>query len=418
MISVAVLFALGLPAASGSSEPASVGAPTPSPVTAARKAGSDAQSEEEASLLRIAENKLSSGDYATAEIALRQLLAAPPHPERDHRVLLGLARLHRHRSEDARAAALYEKLLHDAPQHPAAPTIYLELARTLRALGAYDLAIGRFYSVINITLNRPTGDDAHTRQLARTAQFEVAETQLVAGRHDEAARLFERLLLLDLSPEDQGRARRLGAQAHAQAGRTSAAVALLAPAVAPGSSTPPSAETLYLQATLLLHLQRPVDALDLVKRLLASEYDARLEKPERWRQWQRRAGNQLANEFYERGETHAALTIFQALAAMDKRSEWKLPILYQIGLCHERLAATDAALAAYREVAAAGSKAADPGRLDDLGRMAAWRIRHVEWLGRTQKDWQQLLSPGVEALPNASQPAAADTARALAAPTS
>jgi tetratricopeptide (TPR) repeat protein len=418
LIIAAVLIGTGVPVAIGHSETIPVVPPAHQPEAVELDVGTATLSEEEASVLRIAENKTASGDYETAEIAFRQLLAASPHPERDQRALLGLARLHRHRGQDARAAALYEKLLQDAPQHPAAPTIYLELARTLRGLGAYDLAIGRFYSVINTTLNFPSRDASRYRQLARTAQFEVAETHLMAGRPDEAVRLFERLLLLDLSPEDQGRARLLGAHAHAQAGRTSAAAALLAPAVAEGFGTAPSAEALHLQASLLLQLQRPAEALNLVKRLLASEYDARHEKPERWRQWQRRAGNQLANEFYERGEIHAALTLYHSLAAMNERSEWRSPILYQIGLCYERLAAIDSAIHSYREVIAAGSKAADQGNLADLTRMAAWRIRHVEWLGRTQKDWQQLLPQGPETTPHATQPAAQALTEASPSPTS
>lgn len=354
-------------------------------------------SQEEASLLRIAETKSAAGDYATAELAFRQLLEAPPNPERDHRVLFGLARLHRLRGEGARAAAIYEKLLRDAPQHPSVPTIYLELARALRSLGAYDLAIGRLYSVINATLNLPSVDHAEYRQLARTAQFELAETHLIAGRFDEASRLFERLVLLDLSPEDLHVARLHGAQAHARAGRTEAAVAMLAPSLGADAATPAPAEALHLQATLLLQLGRTDEALTLVQRLLAAEHERRLEQPERWQEWQRRTGNQLANEFYERGDAASALTIYQTLAAMDQRPEWRLSLVYQIGLCFERLAASESALKAYREVVAAASTNPAPStQLADLGRMASWRIRHLDWQARTTREWHQLTRPEVE----------------------
>jgi tetratricopeptide (TPR) repeat protein len=395
---VLLLVGFFLPAAQAESRP------EPAPPTApagpsAPDAGEAIPSpdENEQSLLRIAETKTAAGDYATAEIAFRQLLAAPPHPERDHRVLLGLARLHRLRQEGARAAAIYEKLLRDSPQNPANPAIYLELARTLRSLGAYDLAIGRFYSVINATLNLPSVDPSDYRQLARTAQFELADTHLIAGHYDEASKLFERLVTLDLSPEDRNLARLQAASAHARAGRIAAAVSILSPSLTPEAGTPVLPEALHLQSTLLLQLDRAEEGLALVQRLLASEHEQRLDQPERWQEWQRRTGNQLANEFYERGDAAAALTIYQTLAAMDKRPEWRLSLVYQIGLCFERLAALESALIAYREVATAGAPTASPsGQLAELARMAAWRIRHLEWQARTTREWQQLIQPTVE----------------------
>ena len=395
---VLLLVGFFLPAAQAESRP------EPAPPTApagpsAPDAGEAIPSpdENEQSLLRIAETKTAAGDYATAEIAFRQLLAAPPHPERDHRVLLGLARLHRLRQEGARAAAIYEKLLRDSPQNPANPAIYLELARTLRSLGAYDLAIGRFYSVINATLNLPSVEPSDYRQLARTAQFELAETHLIAGHYDEASKLFERLVTLDLSPEDRNLARLQGARAHARAGRSAAAVSILAPSLTPEAGTAALPEALHLQSTLLLQLDRTDEALALVQRLLASEHERRLDQPERWQEWQRRTGNQLANEFYERGDAAAALKIYQTLAAMDKRPEWRLSLVYQIGLCFERLAAFESALTAYREVVAAGAPTdSASGQLADLARMAGWRIRHLEWQARTTREWQQLIQPTVE----------------------
>lgn len=395
---VLLLIGLSLSAARAASgpEPAPPAVPPETTVHGANEA-LRSSGEDEESLLRIAETKTAAGDYATAEIALRQLLAAPPHPERDHRVLLGLARLHRLRQEGARAAAIYEKLLRDSTQHPSNPAIYLELARTLRSLGAYDLSIGRFYSVINATLNLPSVEPSDYRQLARTAQFELAETHLIAGHYDEASKLFERLVTLDLSPEDRNLARLQGARAHARAGRSAAAVSILAPSLTPEAGTAALPEALHLQSTLLLQLDRTDEALALVQRLLASEHERRLDQPERWQEWQRRTGNQLANEFYERGDAAAALKIYQTLAAMDKRPEWRLSLVYQIGLCFERLAAFESALTAYREVVAAGAPTDSPsGQLADLARMAGWRIRHLEWQARTTREWQQLIQPTVE----------------------
>lgn len=364
------------------------------------------------SLLRIAETKTAAGDYATAEIALRQLMAAAPEPERDHRTLLALARLHRHRGEGTRAVAIYERLLRDSPHPGNHAAVYIELARTLRSLGAYDLAIGRFYSVINATLNSPATGDIDYRQLARTAQFEVAETHLIAGRHDEAARLFERLILLDLSTEDRNRARFHCAQAHARAGRPEAAVAALAPALVPRAGETAMPEALHLQASLLLQLGRRAEALTAVERLLSAEYAQREGNPERWSNWQRVTGNQLANEFYEQGDATAALAIYRTLATLDTRAEWRLAIVYQIGLCLERLAAPDEAIKSYREIIEVGNQPTASAQVADLARMAAWRVRHLQWRSRATTQWQELSQGAVDGPPPAPSP------RAEASPTS
>lgn len=382
------------------------------PVAAAAEEAPELELDEIDSLLRIAETKTSSGDYATAEIALRQLMAAPPDPERDHRTLLALARLHRQRGEGTRAVAIYERLLRDTPHLGNHAPVYIELARTLRSLGAYDLAISRFYSVINATLNAPAEGDVDYRQLARTAQFEVADTHLIAGRNDEAARLFDRLILLDLTPEDRHRARFHCAQAHARAGRPEAAVAALAPALDPKAGETAMPEALHLQATLLLQLGRRAEALTAVERLLSAEYAQRDESPERWQSWQRVTGNQLANEFYEQGDASSALAIYRTLAALDGRAEWRLAISYQIGLCLERLSATADAIKSYREIVEAGNQPAASAQVADLARMAAWRVRHLQWRSRATTQWQELSQGAVETPPPVPSP------RADASPTS
>ena len=308
--------------------------------------------------------------------------------------------------------AIYERLLRDNTHPGNHAPVYIELARTLRSLGAYDLAIGRFYSVINATLNYPATGDIDYRQLARTAQFEVAETHLIAGRHDEAARLFERLILLDLSTEDRNRARFYCAQAHARAGRPEAAVAALAPALVPRAGDTAIPEALHLQATLLLQLGRRAEALTAVERLLSAEYAQRDGNPERWSSWQRVTGNQLANEFYEQGDVTAALTIYRTLATLDSRAEWRLAIVYQIGLCLERLSVPDEAIKSYREIIEAGNQPTASAPVADLARMAAWRVRHLQWRSRATTQWQELSQGAVDVPPPAPSP------RAEASPTS
>ena len=100
--------------------------------------------------------------------------------------------------------------------------------------------------------------------------------------------------------------------------------------------------------------------------------------PKRWAYWQRRTGNQLANDFFEHGDTLNAETIYTGLAALSDDPAWRLPVLYQIALCHERLGRVDSARTAYQDLVEA-AKQHPTAEFTELGRMAAWRLAHLDW---------------------------------------
>ncbi|MBT6461491.1 MAG: tetratricopeptide repeat protein [Opitutae bacterium] len=58
---------------------------------------------------------------------------------------------------------------------------------------------------------------------------------------------------------------------------------------------------------------------------------------DQWVRWQKKAGNQLANEHFESGETLSAIEIYQKMIILDSTPKWQAPIVYQLGLCFERL---------------------------------------------------------------------------------
>ncbi|MDE0820781.1 MAG: hypothetical protein OSA95_06650, partial [Opitutales bacterium] len=58
---------------------------------------------------------------------------------------------------------------------------------------------------------------------------------------------------------------------------------------------------------------------------------------DQWIRWQKKAGNQLANEHFEEGETLNAIEIYQKMIILDSTPKWQAPIVYQLGLCFERL---------------------------------------------------------------------------------
>src|SRR6185312_11741196 len=109
-------------------------------------------------------------------------------------------------------------------------------------------------------------------------------------------------------------------------------------------------EASYLLAVNLRKLNRGDEALKVTLALLNAEKSHMATDPKRWAYWQRRTGNQLANDFFEHGDVLNAQAIYASLASLSEDPAWRLPVVYQIGLCHERLGSPDRAHLAYQSI--------------------------------------------------------------------
>jgi hypothetical protein len=91
------------------------------------------------------------------------------------------------------------------------------------------------------------------------------------------------------------------------------------------------------------------------------------------------AHRQPAGELlFERGDFVPAQSIYTSLLELSTEPGWRLPLNYQIALCHERLGAFDRARLSYRSILEAAGKTPPP-ELAELTRMAAWRLEHLDW---------------------------------------
>jgi len=367
------------------------------------------------SLLRLGANMSGRGDYGTAAIAFWQVLKRPDAPLADKKTaLLGLAHLHRREGSLTKAAAIYEKYIKDYPDDERIPDALLELGRTLRDMGVYRMAIGCFYSVINSTLKFPSQDFEHYQLLAKTAQFEIAQTHFEAGEFAEAGKYFARVRLLELAPADRARAHFMAAFAEQLSGDLDTAVVTLRSFLDEWPADKNVPEARYLLATILRQLNRPEEALAVTFELLRTEHANSAADPQRWSYWQRRTGNQVANDFFQDGDTFDALAIYQGLYDLSDVPAWRLPVTYQIALCEERLRQLDKARAAYQAIVAAGSGASGQAvapEIADLAQMAAWRLAHLDWRDQTDRKFSALFPP-------AEKPPSAATAPPLPQPTS
>lgn len=362
-------------------------------------------------LLNLGASLTARGDYPAAEIAYRQVLgdrSLPAELQRD--ALLGLARMYRHQASFTKAVAAYEKFLKLYPDDPRVPDALLELGRAQRAMGAYKSAISRFYNVINSTLKLQPESYEHYQLLAKTAQFEIAETHFETGNFKEAGKFFDRLRLLDLAPEDRARAHFKAAYSLFHAGEHEAAVTKLNQFLDQWPTDVNAPEARYLLALCLRKLGRHDEALSVTLSLLRNEFSTAQSDPKGWAYWQRRTGNQLANDFFQNGDTLSAVTIYESLARLSTEDTWRLPILYHMGLCYERLRQTGRAITAYQEII--GSVAQPKGKepvsteLTELARMAEWRMKQLEWSTQTEQQLGKFFSAGT---PPPDKPAPAPT---------
>ncbi len=373
----------------GSAEKNAALQPAPVATTPAAKLGETTKpraTDEPHGLLNLGATLTDRGDYDAAEIAFRQVLnAKTTAPNEIKSALLGLARMHRKQGALTKAAAIYERFLKDYPGDERTPDALLDLGRTLRALGVYKLAIARFYNVINSTLKLPAAEGFdHYQALAKTAQFEIAETHFQAGEYAEAGKFFSRLRLLDLAPADRARAHFKAAYSLRLGGNLDEAVSTFRAYIAQWPDDENVPEARYLLAVTLRDLKHSQEAFQATLDLLHEEKSRVAGDPKRWAYWQRRTGNQLANDFFENGDMLNAHAIYSGLVELSPDPAWRLPIVYQLALCYERLGIPDRARTAYQSIVD-GVGANAPADLTELSRMAAWRIDNLDWHDRVAK---------------------------------
>jgi tetratricopeptide (TPR) repeat protein len=312
--------------------------------------------------------------------------------------------MHRRAGSLTKAEAIYERFIKDRPDDERVPDALLESGRTLREMGAYKLALNRFYNVINSTLKFPSSGFEHYESLAKTAQFEIAETHFEAGEYEDASKYFLKVRLLDLAAEDRARAHFMAAFSQIRAGDSDEGVVTLKSFLHDWPNDVNNPEARYLLATTLRQLHRPDESMAVALDLLRVERRKDQADPGRWAYWQRRTGNQVANELFQNGDIFNALTIYRGLEALSPDPAWRLPVTYQVALCYERLGQLEKAGAAYTEVA----KGADA----ELAEMASWRLAHLAWRDNTDRAFSAIFRIGPHDSPGSAATAPSDLRRA------
>lgn len=249
-----------------------------------------------------------------------------------------------------KASSVYEKFLALYKDDDLVPFVNLQLGRIYRRLGANELANSRFYNVINAALSiRPANIPAY-EDVTTEAKQEIAETFFLQGKYKEAADFYNRLRLLDLTSEARQKALFKIAYSHYMLGNQAKAKIELEKFITefPDSILVP--ESYYLLANLYSQQNEPQKAVSTVLALLSNSQVQTPRDQEIWLYWQKRAANELANQFYEQADYLSALRIYQAMWDLDTTAEWRAPTMYQIGLCFSRIQAPQKAVEIFDKI--------------------------------------------------------------------
>ena len=322
-----------------------------------------------------------SGEHDRAELIFAELLSLPVPLEKKREVLLRMADLFE-RTDSSRTIIILEKFIQAYPHDPATSLVLLRLGQLYRAQGAYEVASARYFRVLNTTLNVSSDELEMVREIATKARFELAEMLTEQGRLDEAAEVYRKIELLDLSLEDRMTVRFRLACVAFETRDFAPAVEAFSQLREDESIGPYRLETSYYLASSLKKLGRGREAFEVVVDLLRSQLSNDPADLAQSAYWKRRAGNELANEFYQQGEYLSALSIYQSLARISDDPEWRWPAVYQIGLCFEHLELPERALEAYQAMLE-GMPVSAADLVDvnvSLRDLAQWRLGHIKWM--------------------------------------
>ena len=393
------------------------------------------------SLLRMHERNGAWVDAAkTYERFLEEFASDEKYPFEEYMSAPGISEL---RSDLGDSGAWVRGVKRGAPT---IPETHFRLGKIYRKLGAHQMASNKFYDAMNSTMvlaevpsdnidkdysSRQTRHDA----VAKQAMIEIAATYLDAEDYDGAIKFYGRIIRVeDMDESDRAEVLFKHALSHYRRARENIK---LEEQMSADSSMPrqsklenlPKADFTQVkldlrgfsksfprsqyvpEARYLLALtydkldERKMAIIELLALLQGAPF--RPEKIEQevrskpakdldynelarmkglWIYWKKKTGNYLANKFFEEGDSHSSLRVYEAMREIDMSPDWRVPVLYQIALCQEKLGLYIQAVETYQEVrdevnqgsSTAAKRVIENKYLKYVFGMAKWRREQLE----------------------------------------
>lgn len=357
---------------------------------------------------RLARQAADQGKWPLTEHFLERMVDLPATDEEKKGALLEIAKTYELHESYGKAIAIYEKIDSLCPGDADRGDRMLDLGRLYRKIGANELAIARFYNVLNSSLTANTRQVGASRLLTQRAQAEIADTHFAMGDYAKARRFYELLSRLDLPAEERARVQFKLAHTLYLLGEVALSGAATQQFLGDFPEDPEAPESRYILALSLRALEKPKEAYEQIIALLKEQPDRKKKAPDQWLFWQKKAGNEFANDLYQKGEFLSALNIYQNLATLSDAPDWQWPVVYQMGLCFEKLRIERRAAEAYKYIIDESKKPERkltelPDVLRTLVEMAQWRGEQLVWKDSTATRLDRLLGPSSEAQSAANQ---------------
>lgn len=347
--------------------------------------------------LRQAEVATKTANWQLAEDLYLRVLTYDLIEEDRRDVLFRMIKLYEASGASAKQVAVLEKFCDMYPSDPTLPQVFIRVGIVYREMGLYKLALARFYSVLNYALRIDENQIEEYKKLSMRAQLEIADTHFMMGEYKDAIGFYEKLRLLDISAQDRVYVTFQMAYSYYLLGENPKAIMSFRKFIEKYPESEMSAEATFLLSNTYSRMGRTYEAAGIVMKLLGSQ-DAQ-QRPDDWVYWQRKAGNQLANDFFKLGDYASALSIYQALRDLSDEASWQWPILYQTGLCFEHLKMNEKAIESYNVIIEWPNEGRLPQReiamrdssLKSIYEMATWRLENIGWKKESAKELEKLL---------------------------
>lgn len=332
---------------------------------------------------------------AASKIFIELLYSSAPSAVK-RGALLELAVMAHEQRRLTTAQQIYSQFLSTFPEDPNVAEVYLRLGLIYREMGANEIALSKFALVFTCALNGTIDNLEHYQRLVLQAQAETAETIYQQGKFDRAAEYYHKLLRLKSPYLDQNRIRAKTIQCYHRTGRHQEILPQAVEYLKNCATCPDAAEVRFIYALALKSLGRVTESVEQVHTLLASQQASALSNPTDWFYWQQRAGNEIANQLYKEGLYLQALDVYIKLADLDNNVAWQLPVLYQVGLCFERIEAPIKAIEYYQRMLERQKDVEKSGSpsLHALLDLAKWRSNVLGWSQQLRQSKDVLPSGG------------------------
>jgi tetratricopeptide (TPR) repeat protein len=300
--------------------------------------------------LDLAHSSRTNHDYETAEKCLTFILEGRAPETLKGAALLEYASLCVDRKQLPRAQQIYAQWLRKFPEHPDSPEILLRQGLIYRDMGAPDMARTKFFSVMSSAVASKWDRMDYYKKMVLRAQTEIADTYYLQGNYPYAIEKY--LLLLKPTNPDIAQLNRetiLFKLIHCLSSlqRYPETVAQCEVYLHDFPDAAEQAEIRYMMASALKKMGRDEESIQQTMLLLQSQKDI---APEKWRYWQQRAGNDIANQLFQQGDYINALIVYKKLAQLDTTLAWQLPVNYQLGLVYEQLKQPEKAMDCYKAI--------------------------------------------------------------------